>query len=831
MKVHSHFPTVLHNFVNGRHEAVIGWELSSILVASLVLDDTRNKPEDAGENAVELLSRLFHYRVAFAQALSSWRETISLELNITTIPDIRFQPRGVVHYYLLMRAHGPSSEGATELILTRFTAMQALINSSFPECEFTPVRDREQLLNLCRPFQPAYVAALRRMQRHVRLAQPLDREPTGFTSQKVGRLHFAYEDPEILYTYPWTFNPESQERMIHYLLWQSHPVWIVIKVRPSKDTKRERQRLLDTIEACDAHLGGAIQSKTVHVLKVKHIQEQATHQLAALEEGGIDMAVMVFTPGPADPSLLATIGNSITRLTGRGVRRDALLGGFKSCPIELERALDPWWYPENDVYSLDEVAGAFRFPSPPSDEMPGLPVKCFKSAFACVPPDFAKQSDAMFIGINVHRGVRQPVHCRLQDRMRHMYVLGMTGVGKSAFLESQVLQDIQDGHGLCVVDPHGEMIESVLGKIPKSREEDVILIDPLDSEFPVGFNLLEWNTLPERDRIIDDLYVALDQMYDLRQAGGPIFENNFRNMMKLLMGNKPREGFKPTLLEFHGIYLHKDFREWLNQTMDDPLVADFIEELEMTGGEASLRNLAPYITSKLGRFINDTSLRRIVGQQHTPFCFRQIMDQGRILLINLRKGHFGHAVGGLLASQIVSRLKNAAMSRADSPERERRPFFCYVDEFQNLPQEEFTELLAEARKYRLGLVLANQFGGQLNPQQPGQRSALQAILGNVGIFVIFRVGTEDAQYLNAIFHPTFSTRDLKTIPNWQAYVQLRTEGKVLSPFSIETVLDGTPWNPQAAQRIRQLSREKYARSAEEVDESIMARRRFFEHSN
>jgi DNA helicase HerA-like ATPase len=224
----------------------------------------------------------------------------------------------------------------------------------------------------------------------------------------------------------------------------------------------------------------------------------------------------------------------------------------------------------------------------------------------------------------------------------------------------------------------------------------------------------------------------------------------------------------------------------LKHSIKDPQISDFVKELEQTGGEASIENLSPYITSKLSRFTHDITLRRIVGQEKTSFDFNEIMNKGKILLVKLGKGRFGATVSALLANQIVTRFKLAAMKRGDMPHKDRRDFFLYVDECHNLPSENFMELLSEARKFRMGLVLATQYTAQLGSASQKENNFLSAILGNVGTILIFRLGQEDAVKLSPALHPSFSSLDIVGLPNWQGYARLQMSNEPTPPFSFRT---------------------------------------------
>jgi len=404
-----------------------------------------------------------------------------------------------------------------------------------------------------------------------------------------------------------------------------------------------------------------------------------------------------------------------------------------------------------------------------------------------------------------------------------MFIIGQTGTGKSTLMESMVLQDIRAGHGLAVIDPHGEMVDNVLGKIPKERLDDVILFDFLDRERPLGFNLLQWQTPEERDFMIDEIYDTLDKIYSMKETGGPIFESHLRGMLRLLMGSKPASDYKPTILEFRDCYLHKEFRNWLMARNDDSITKDFIKEVEKAGGDAHINNISQYVTSKFGRFVHDTTLMNIIGQEETPFNFEDVMETGKILLVKLGKGRFGPSVSGLLANQLVSHFKHAAMKRGEMRPEERKDFILYVDECQNLPASNFTELLSEARKYRMGLVLATQYARQLQSERPGD-NLLSAILGNVGCLMTFRLGQEDARLLAQSLYPHFNTMDIIGLPNWQGYCRLQIRNHTVAPFSFESVMDKAPYDKKVARKVRDLSRQIYGCDVETIKKKIEYRR-------
>jgi hypothetical protein len=490
-------------------------------------------------------------------------------------------------------------------------------------------------------------------------------------------------------------------------------------------------------------------------------------------------------------------------------------------------AVADWnFFPEKSLFTIPEAACSLSLPVPPILDQPGIPLKTFRSTMAKLPSiadnDTHKSIDLF---INEHLGNSQTISLSDNDRMRHIFLIGQTGTGKSTLLTHMILQDIRSGKGLCVIDPHGDMVDEVIEKIPENRIKDVILFDMLDREYPIGFNIIDWETEVERDLIIDNLYQSLDDMYDMKLTGGPIFERYFRGMMRLLMMDNHIEGFTPTLLEFPICFINFQFRQWLKNKSTDPGTKDFVTEIEKpVNKDISIENVAPYITSKFGRFISDNTLKNIIGQNKSAINFEETMNNGKIMLIKLGKGRFGPTVSALLTNQLVLRFKIAAMKRGDIPPEKRRDFYLYVDEASNLPQDNFTELLSEARKYRLGLVFSTQYTSQIDNNNK-MSSLITAIMGNVGTIGSFRLGYEDSIQFGRIFLPTFSEHDIRNLPNFRGIATTLINNHSVAPFNFLSIPDNTPRNKYIAKAIINHSRLIYGTDAKTVKSIIDNRRK------
>lgn len=466
------------------------------------------------------------------------------------------------------------------------------------------------------------------------------------------------------------------------------------------------------------------------------------------------------------------------------------------------------------VFSSEELASVFHFPTPHFS----IPrVKHVKSREA--PPPAGLPKRGLLIGESRFRGERREVFLEEEDRHRHLYVVGQTGTGKSTFLANTIAQDLAAGRGVGVVDPHGELIEMVLSLVPRKRLDDVIVFDPGDLSRPVGLNMLEYDRAkPEQKTfIVNEMVGIFDKLYDLKSTGGPMFEQYMRNALMLLMDEGSTE--PSTLMEVPRVFTDTAFRARRLTHVKNPTVADFWEkEATKAGGEASLANMTPYITSKFNAFTSNDYVRLIVGQTHSAFNFRDVMDEKRILLVNLSKGRIGEANASLLGMIVVGKLLMAALGRVDVPQESRPDFFLTVDEFQNFTTDSIATILSEARKYHLNLTLAHQYVGQLTETIRG------AVFGNVGSLVAFRVGAADGELLAKQFQPVFSPGDLVNIDNFNACAKILIRGETAPAFNIATVPPPRGDKAIAAEAIAR-SRARYGRDREDVEHSIVQRLR------
>ncbi|MCX6763762.1 MAG: TraM recognition domain-containing protein [Candidatus Moranbacteria bacterium] len=443
-------------------------------------------------------------------------------------------------------------------------------------------------------------------------------------------------------------------------------------------------------------------------------------------------------------------------------------------------------------------------------------IKWLKSNAAPPPVDIPQEG--LVLGFNEYRNDKTVIRLAENDRRRHLYTIGQTGTGKSNFLQEMAKQDAKEGRGFCFIDPHGQAVEDILVSIPKERAEDVIVFSPADVERPFGLNMMEYDPAhPEQKTfVINEMIGIFDQLYDLKQTGGPMFEQYMRNAMLLVMED-PESG--NTLMEIPKVLADEEFRAMKLSKCANPTVVDFwTKEAEKAGGEAALANVVPYITSKLTTFIANDMMRPIIAQQKSTINFREIMDQKKILLINLSKGKIGEINARLLGMVVVGKILMAALSRVDMPENQRVDFYLYLDEFQNVTTNSISQILSEARKYRLCLILAHQFIGQL------EEEISKAVFGNIGSLISFRIGPEDAEFMEKQFEPVFSKNDLVNVDNYNCFAKILSNDILSRPFSMKTY-PPTKGDQEVANALKELSHLKYGRDKDIVNREILERTR------
>lgn len=424
--------------------------------------------------------------------------------------------------------------------------------------------------------------------------------------------------------------------------------------------------------------------------------------------------------------------------------------------------------------------------------------------------------DGLLLGYNVFRGAKKPIRLGLGDRQRHMYVVGQTGTGKSTFLENLALQDMLSGNGFSFVDPHGDTVEKLLAMVPRERTEDVIYFSPPDTDYPIGLNLFEYDTPEQKDFLIQEILNMLKKMYDPQNQGimGPRYEHIFRNAALAVMAD-PRGG---TFIDVPKLFRDPGFLKEKLQYVTDNTVREFwLKEYPASQRSSDGGEVNAWFVSKFGAFLSNEMMRNIIGQTKTAFNLRDIMDNKKILLVNLSKGRTGELNSQLLGMLFVMKFQAAAMSRANIPESERVDFCLYVDEFQNFSTESFATIMSEARKYHLNLIVANQFTTQLTQE------IRDAVFGNMGTIVSFRVGQNDVEALTKYFQPTFDGEDLLRVPNYNTIVRTLIGGVPTQPFSMATLPGlGTP-NARLADALKQLSAAKFGRPKALVDKEINER--------
>ncbi len=464
---------------------------------------------------------------------------------------------------------------------------------------------------------------------------------------------------------------------------------------------------------------------------------------------------------------------------------------------------------QSSILNLEELASVYHFPTQ-YIETPYI--KSTKST-TYAPPTNLPNKGELCVGKVLFRNEDNSVYfAEKADRRRHFYIIGQTGVGKSGFMEGMIAQDMANGEGIAVIDPHGELVDHVLAMVPKNRIDDVVIFEPFDIERPCGLNMLEYDSPEQKDFAVQEMIAIFMKLFP-PEIIGPMFEHYMRNAMLALMADKDNPG---TLVEIPKMFTDPSFLAQRLAKVSDPVVRSFWtkEWAQTTGSTRS--DMLGYVVSKLGRFIENEMMRNIIGQSHSGFDLAEVMDGKKIFLANLSKGLTGEVNSSLLGLILVSKIQMAAMKRARVEEEKRTDFYLYIDEFQNFTTDSIATILSEARKYKLNLIMAHQYMPQL------KQEIRDAVLGNVGTIGAFRIGAEDAENLEKQFEPGFSRFDLVNLDNFTMIIKMMINNKISTPFKMNT-LPPPKGKKEIIDPIKKISKLKYSRARAIVEEEISKR--------
>lgn len=551
-------------------------------------------------------------------------------------------------------------------------------------------------------------------------------------------------------------------------------------------------------------------------------------QLTALEQSTVE-AIEEKTKYPAYETLIRVVVSSNTAAHSQALLKNVVAAfalfdspsynGFKFAVTrnveELVTAYIFRFFPQSIAQNiLNSVELATMFHLPDQKNIPTAQVERQMSKQVDGPTQV--MDEGFLLGYNEFRGVKKPIRLSTNDRRRHTYIIGQTGTGKSVLLENLAFQDMMDGRGFAFVDPHGDSVEALLGKVPKERVEDIIYFNPGDMTSPIGLNMFEFDHPDQKDFLVQEAINMLYGLYDPGHTGivGPRLEHIFRNCALLLMSD-PNGG---TFIDIPKLLIDQDFMKSKLKYVTDQTVLDFwTKEFPESQRSNEAGEVISWVVSKFGPFISNDAMKNILGQTKSGFNLRDIMDNKKILLVNLSKGRMGELNSKLLGIIFVMKFQAAAMGRADMPEDQRVDFSLYVDEFQNFATESFESILSEARKYRLNLILGNQFMTQLTDK------IREAIIGNVGTVISGRIGITDAEILVKKFAPTFDAEDLTKLPNYQSITSLMINNVPSAPFSMSFLPPMGQTNPQLRDALKRLSAAKYGKPRAQVEKEIFER--------
>ncbi len=562
----------------------------------------------------------------------------------------------------------------------------------------------------------------------------------------------------------------------------------------------------------------------------KQTQEQQEHRLSPLDEramqgleekaskAGMEVCIRLVACGASAQSAEPMLNNMLNAF-GQYSMYEYGNSFLKALPGSKNTLVSAFVHREFEerascVLNAEELASVWHVPTPWS-ETPNIQWLLARRGPAPAHTPGPEDGD-IELGYNIFRGVKTPVWIKKADRQRHMYIMGKSGAGKSELIAKLAVQDIRKGRGVAVIDPHGDLVDQILAHVPPERVDDVIYFCPADTERPLGLNMLEARDESQKDMAAQEMVAMFYKMFGAEMIG-PMFEHTMRNVMLTLMADAEHPG---TIAEIPRMLTDDAFaNEWVAK-LKDPVVRAFWEKEMAKTSDNQKSEMLGYLISKVGRFVENEMMRNIIGQSHSSFDFRRVMDEQKILLVNLSKGRTGDVNAELLGLIMVSKLQMAALGRADMPEQDRKDFYLYIDEFQNFITDSIATILSEARKYRLCLIIAHQYIGQL--VKNNDTKIKDAVFGNVGTVMVGRIGPEDVDVFEKIYAPTFGGYDLMNSDRATWYTKMIIDNAQQKPFTLTFDMIGKG-DAAFAENLKQLSRLRYGRDRELVEAEILER--------
>ena len=794
-----------------------------------------------GVESAEHLQSLAQRHAEFVTCLINGGDArLTYDLRYIAEPAPDGASSGDIRICLLVRAeHMKSGEFERHL-----AGLYDLLGAQFPEYGFVRVIATE-VPALLEPFRIKFLASVQRrcsFEGLDTLASGPSHPPPGFYDSEGEQPSAASSVSEVLHIYPFVPSLGPMRALLKAIAGLTHPLALSIRLRPTKLTPEEERFLEEQIATCEKYsqlvLGTPPEDVSHLRPTLRHqaviLQQYNSRLLFGLRAASALLTIEIAAPEPSPKLLLELVGGSITLPAGGGKQAAGddvyryLAGGYDliELPARVDtakafRCLDVCLEAASgmpsaanrlrNVFDSQEASTAFRFPPSEMDELPGVELRMWR----LLPPPRGLSEEGVILGATTVHQRRNLVRLSAEDRKRHAYVIGQSGTGKTTALRSMILSDIEAGEGLCVIDPHGDLFTDLLGRIPAHRRDDVVIIDPSDAEWPVGLNPLEFQSENQAFFLAQEFCGIMARLLEdeygqgaLSEFAGPVFFQHLRMNLMLLMSDPERPG---TLLDLHALFNEKDYwKKWLPLKSDDPVLKRWVDKVLSSTNYLHVSNegtsMGGYMGSKLESFVFEPRLRNIFSQYRSTIDMRGIMDEGKILFINLAKGLITEPTSRFLGMVLLSKLIACMLGRADVPSAERRAFTLYVDEFQSIATEGFVTLLSEARKFGINLVLANQFVSQVH-----NRRILDAVFGNVGTLACFRVGQADAELLEQYFLPEANRQDLMRLPNWRAYLSTMVRGAKVRPFTLETVMDGPVFDENVATAVREGSRRRYSK--------------------